>query len=113
MLAIEKIDATEPRQVLSLPAHLRPVYSSHWDIYAMVGPYDEGYIVAEDIDMIYDTVWYVLTSQSDPTHIRNIKNHFPTGRCPIMLPEVAFVLSGPRQDSPEKTAAKVASTPVM
>ncbi|KAJ5333120.1 hypothetical protein MYU51_005087 [Penicillium brevicompactum] len=59
MLAIEKIDATEPRQVLSLPAHLRPVYSSHWDIYAMVGPYDEGYIVGEDIDMIYDTMWKV------------------------------------------------------
>lgn len=110
MLAIEKIDVTEPRQVLSLPAHLRPVYSSHWDIYAMVGPYDEGYIVSEDIDMIYDTVWYVSCSKSDPVHVSSINKHRPTGKCPTMLPEVAFVLSGRRQDSPEKMAARAANT---
>jgi hypothetical protein len=60
MLAISKLDDMKPEPELSLPAHLRPEYSSHWDIDSMVGPYDEGYIVSEDIDMIYDTVWYVL-----------------------------------------------------
>jgi hypothetical protein len=60
MLAITKLGAVEAEREVSLPAHLRPVYSNHWDIYAMVGPYDEGYIVSEDIDMIYDTAWYVM-----------------------------------------------------
>ncbi|CAI7564462.1 unnamed protein product [Penicillium bialowiezense] len=59
MIAIQKIDITEPRHELSLPANLRPTYTSHWDIYAMVGPYDEGYIVSEDIEMIYNTTWNV------------------------------------------------------
>jgi urea carboxylase len=60
MLAIAKLDAVEAELEISLPAHLRPVYSTHWDVHAMVGPYDEGYIVSEDIDMIYNTVWYVM-----------------------------------------------------
>ncbi|CAI7585960.1 unnamed protein product [Penicillium glandicola] len=59
MLAIAKLDAFETEPNISLPTHLRPIYSTHWDIYAMVGPYDEGYIVSEDIDMIYNTVWNV------------------------------------------------------
>ena len=60
MLEITKLDAIEAEREISLPANLRPAYSNHWDIYAMVGPYDEGYIVSEDIDMIYNTVWYVM-----------------------------------------------------
>ncbi|OGE50922.1 hypothetical protein PENARI_c015G08798 [Penicillium arizonense] len=59
MLAISKLDGIEAEPEISLPAHLRPIYSRHWDIDAMVGPYDEGYIVSEDIDMIYKTVWDV------------------------------------------------------
>ncbi|KAJ5125043.1 uncharacterized protein N7515_008868 [Penicillium bovifimosum] len=62
MLAIATLDAVETEREISLPAHLRPDYSTHWDIYAMVGPYDEGYIVSEDIDMIYDTKWNVSHS---------------------------------------------------
>jgi hypothetical protein len=58
MLAIQKLDAVEAVPEISLPVHLRPTYSRHWDIDAMVGPYDEGYIVPEDIDMIYNTIWY-------------------------------------------------------
>jgi hypothetical protein len=60
MLAISKLDAVDAEPDMSLPLHLRPIYSSHWVIDAMVGPYDEGYIVSEDIDMIYSTIWYVL-----------------------------------------------------
>ncbi|KAJ6161525.1 hypothetical protein N7485_009755 [Penicillium canescens] len=59
MLTISKLDGVEAEPEISLPAHLRPIYSHHWDIDAMVGPYDEGYIVSEDIDMIYKTVWDV------------------------------------------------------
>ncbi|KAJ5168790.1 Allophanate hydrolase subunit 2 [Penicillium canariense] len=59
MLAISKLDGVAGELEISLPAHLRPVYSRHWDIDAMVGPFDEGYIVSEDIDMIYNTVWDV------------------------------------------------------
>lgn len=59
MLAIAKLNADGAEPEVSLPAHLRPIYSNHWEIDAMVGPYDEGYIVSEDIDMIYNTIWYV------------------------------------------------------
>ncbi|CAG7955480.1 unnamed protein product [Penicillium salamii] len=59
MLAIEKLDIATTEPQVSLPKNLRPEYTSHWDIYAMVGPYDEGYIVSEDIEMIYDTLWNV------------------------------------------------------
>lgn len=37
----------------SLPEHLRPEYGEKWDIMAMPGPHDEGYLTAEDIEMIY------------------------------------------------------------
>lgn len=60
MLAITKLEGVEAEPKISLPVHLRPIYSSHWDIDAMIGPYDEGYIVSEDIDMIYNTIWYVM-----------------------------------------------------
>ncbi|KAK4869321.1 hypothetical protein LT330_006321 [Penicillium expansum] len=59
MLAISKLGAVEAEHEISLPTHLRPIYSRHWEIDAMVGPYDEGYIVSEDIEMIYNTVWDV------------------------------------------------------
>ncbi|KAI9818925.1 MAG: hypothetical protein M1827_007746 [Pycnora praestabilis] len=44
---------------MGLPESLIPKYSSHWDIYAMVGPYDEGYLLEEDIEMIYKTKWKI------------------------------------------------------
>jgi hypothetical protein len=60
MLAISKPDTFNEGSEVSLPIHLRPEYSTHWVIDSMVGPYDEGYIVSEDVEMIYNTVWYVL-----------------------------------------------------
>lgn len=44
---------------LSIPENLVPKYTSHWDILAMVGPYDIGYMLEEDIKMIYDTKWQI------------------------------------------------------
>ena len=46
-------------QPLAIPERLVPKYPSHWDILAMPGPYDEGYLCPEDIDMIYNTKWQV------------------------------------------------------
>ena len=44
---------------LCLPERLIPKYTSHWNILAMVGPYDEGYLLSEDIGMIYNTKWQI------------------------------------------------------
>ncbi|MCJ1357248.1 MAG: hypothetical protein MMC33_007244 [Icmadophila ericetorum] len=44
---------------LSVPGSLIPEYSNHWDILAMVGPYDEGYLLDEDFEMIYSTKWQI------------------------------------------------------
>lgn len=59
MLAISK-NIPQTQESVSIPAHLIPQYTNHWDIYAMVGPYDEGYILTEDIEQIYSTTWYVI-----------------------------------------------------
>ncbi|EED20897.1 urea amidolyase, putative [Talaromyces stipitatus ATCC 10500] len=60
LLTVQKVDDfNESASVVSLPQSLRPKYTNHWDIYAMVGPYDEGYMGAEDIEMIYNTIWKV------------------------------------------------------
>ena len=44
---------------LVLPEHLIPQYPNHWNLLAMPGPYDEGYLHEEDIEMIYNTKWQV------------------------------------------------------
>ena len=44
---------------LSLPQRLIPKYTKHWDLLSMVGPYDDGYLLPEDIEMIYNTKWEV------------------------------------------------------
>ncbi|KAH8671544.1 putative urea amidolyase [Xylariales sp. PMI_506] len=43
----------------SIPETLWPQYSDHWDIHAMPGPYDEGYLLPEDLEMLYGTTWEV------------------------------------------------------
>lgn len=43
----------------AIPEHLIPEYPSHWDIMALVGPYQEGYLTDEDVKMIYDTKWSI------------------------------------------------------
>ena len=59
LLAIVEDVPQELTQTLSLPNRLLPKYPGHWDIMAMPGPYDEGYLLSEDIDMIYSTKWQV------------------------------------------------------
>lgn len=44
---------------VSIPEFLRPDYPSEWDIAAMPGPYDEGYMTPEDIEMLYNTTWKI------------------------------------------------------
>ena len=46
-------------QALHLPERLIPCYTKHWDISVMVGPYDEDYLLPEDIEMIYTTTWQI------------------------------------------------------
>ncbi|KAF7593818.1 hypothetical protein BBP40_010752 [Aspergillus hancockii] len=44
---------------LSLPENLIPKYPDHWELLAMPGPYDEGYLAPESIDLLYDTDWRI------------------------------------------------------
>lgn len=42
-----------------LAPHLVPEYPSHWDILAMVGPFEDDYLLKEDLEMIYETRWQI------------------------------------------------------
>ncbi|KAL9114071.1 MAG: hypothetical protein Q9227_001843 [Pyrenula ochraceoflavens] len=44
---------------LKLPDNLVPEYPTHWDLHCMVGPYDDGYLLPEDIEMLYGTTWKI------------------------------------------------------
>ncbi|KAL8709576.1 MAG: hypothetical protein Q9220_005668 [cf. Caloplaca sp. 1 TL-2023] len=44
---------------LSIPERLLPQYPNHWDLMTMAGPYDDGFLLEEDIKMMYDTKWKV------------------------------------------------------
>ena len=59
MLSIAKDISESLKEPLQLPERLIPVYTDHWDILAMAGPYDEGYLTPEDIVMIYETKWEI------------------------------------------------------
>ena len=52
-------DLPEIEGELKLPDNLRPQYPEHWELFCMVGPYDEGYLQPDDIDMLYDTTWKI------------------------------------------------------
>ena len=52
-------DPPEANGELKLPNHLIPQYPVHWDLFCMVGPYDDGYLTPEAIDMLYDTTWTI------------------------------------------------------
>ena len=44
---------------LALPDNLIPKYPNYWELLALPGPYDEGYLTPEGIDMLYETEWKV------------------------------------------------------
>jgi urea carboxylase len=57
-------DIPENFAQVSLPEHLRPLYTSNWKITAMVGPHSEGYFDPEFIEDIYNTEWKVSHNAS-------------------------------------------------
>ena len=59
LLAITKDIPEHLSKSLQLPEYLTPQYPTHWNLLAMPGPYDEGYLLEEDVKMIYDTKWQV------------------------------------------------------
>jgi urea carboxylase len=44
---------------LSLPEHLIPSYPEEWDLFAMPGPYDLGFITPESIEEFYNSTYTV------------------------------------------------------
>jgi biotin-dependent carboxylase-like uncharacterized protein len=42
-----------------IPDHLIPDYPEHWELMAMPGPYDEGYLTPDSIDVLYQTEWKI------------------------------------------------------
>ena len=58
-LAIAKEIPGHLSSTLALPVQFIPEYPKHWDIMTMPGPYDEGFLLEEDIKMIYETKWQI------------------------------------------------------
>lgn len=52
----EELDNSTP---FSMPSSLIPAYKEEWDIQVMHGPYCEGYLTPEDIEMFYNTTWEI------------------------------------------------------
>ena len=59
LLAITRGIPDFGHEPLALPKKIIPQYPSDWDILAMVGPYEEGYLRSEDVEMIYNTKWQI------------------------------------------------------
>ena len=49
----------EVKGELKIPDDLLPEYPEHWELLAMAGPYDEGFLEPESISMLYDTTWTI------------------------------------------------------
>ncbi|KAK4999290.1 hypothetical protein LTR66_001654 [Elasticomyces elasticus] len=64
LLAIATDIPPELKKAVSLPERLVPTYSKEWEIMAMVGPHDEGYLLPKDIEMIYNTEWKISHNAS-------------------------------------------------
>ncbi|EHY53480.1 hypothetical protein HRR83_003686 [Exophiala dermatitidis] len=58
LLMITK-DVPDVQGELKLPDHLIPAYPAEWDLFAMPGPYDEGYITPESIEEFYNSTYTV------------------------------------------------------
>ena len=44
---------------LAIPEHLLPSYPEEWELSAMPGPYDEGFVAEETIEQLYTTTWTI------------------------------------------------------
>ena len=58
LLAITK-DVPDVTRELKIPDHLIPSYPEEWELLAMPGPYDEGYIENDSIEEFYNTTWKI------------------------------------------------------
>ncbi|TIA18458.1 hypothetical protein D6C81_05094 [Aureobasidium pullulans] len=61
---VDEVPESISSSSVSLPNNIVPVYTSEWEVMAMVGPHDIGYLQPEDIEMIYDTTWKVSHNAS-------------------------------------------------
>ncbi|KAL8683248.1 MAG: hypothetical protein Q9186_000750 [Xanthomendoza sp. 1 TL-2023] len=59
ILAISKRVPGHLPSSLSIPERLIPKYPDHWDLMSMVGPYDDGFLLDEDVKMMYETKWQI------------------------------------------------------
>lgn len=58
LLGITK-DVPEVEGELRLPEHLIPNYTEEWELLAMPGPHDEGFLKQDFIDEFYQTTWKI------------------------------------------------------
>lgn len=59
LLAITKDIPAHLSERMELPKTIIPQYPSHWDLLTMVGPYEEGFLLQEDVEMTYNTKWQI------------------------------------------------------
>ncbi|KAL8770620.1 MAG: hypothetical protein Q9209_003688 [Squamulea sp. 1 TL-2023] len=59
LLTISKHVPADLASPLAIPERLILQYRNHWDLMTMVGPYDEGYLLDEDVKMMYETKWQI------------------------------------------------------
>jgi urea carboxylase len=52
-------EVPEVKKEVRIPEALIPKYPSEWELLAMAGPYDEGYITSDSIDKLWDATWTV------------------------------------------------------
>jgi len=64
LLGIKPAISAGAKVEIRIPQHLIPDYTDKWVIHVMPGPYDEGYIVPEDIDAMYNTEYKVSHNAS-------------------------------------------------
>ncbi|KAL8630287.1 hypothetical protein Q9189_003994 [Teloschistes chrysophthalmus] len=59
LLATAKLPSNYSTLPQSVPERLVPAYPKHWDLMCMAGPYDEGYLLEDDVKMMYETKWQI------------------------------------------------------
>ena len=52
-------EVPDVKEDLILPDNLIPKYPNHWELLALPGPYDKGFIADESIDMLFETEWKI------------------------------------------------------
>lgn len=62
----------------SVPETVRPQYADHWDVMAMPGPHQEGYLAPEDVEMLYGGETWGVSHNASRSAIRLIPPRPPT-----------------------------------